>query len=358
MKTTKFFALLLSTAFFISCSNDDDSTSNEVPLGDYENGILVLNEGNFGVDNSTISYLSNDFATFQADAYLAVNGESVGNTGQSIGFYNELAFVVVNGSNKIEILNRYTLEKITSITTGLSNPRFITFANGKGYVTNWGDGGSATDDYVAIVNLTNYTVENTISVVEGPEQILTANGKLYVAHKGGYNHGNQISVINLTTNSVDSSIMVGDVPGSMEMANGNLYVLCSGKPSWTGDETIGKFVTIDLSDNSTTELDFGATNHPSNLDIENNVVYFTMGSSVYKMNLDATVLPSSSFIDLTTQGTSYDYAYGFAVKNDEIFVGDAKDFSSNGFVYIYSTSGSLINEFEVKTSPNGFYFNN
>lgn len=83
-----------------------------------------------------------------------------------------------------------------------------------------------------------------------------------------------------------------------------------------------------------------------------------MGSSVYKMNLDETVLPSSSFIDLTTQGTSYSYAYGFAVKNDKIFVGDAKDYSSNGFVYIYSINGDLIDEFEVKTSPNGFYFNN
>ncbi len=48
----------------------------------------------------------------------------------------------------------------------------MTFANGKGYVTDWGDGGSATDDVVAIINLATNTVESSISVGEGPEQII------------------------------------------------------------------------------------------------------------------------------------------------------------------------------------------
>jgi hypothetical protein len=77
-------------------------------------------------------------------------GKTLGDTGQDIGLYNDLAFVVLNYSNKIEVINRYTMVHVATIDSGLSNPRFIAFW--KGYVTNWGNGGSATDDYVAVVN--------------------------------------------------------------------------------------------------------------------------------------------------------------------------------------------------------------
>jgi hypothetical protein len=63
-------------------------------------------------------------------------------------------------------------------------------------VTNWGNGGSATDDYVAVVNLSTYVVSSKIPVVEGPERILEYNNKLYVAHQGGYGYGKTISAIN------------------------------------------------------------------------------------------------------------------------------------------------------------------
>lgn len=362
MKITKFLTLALATTFFYSCSSDDDSTTPDPqqPLGDYEHGVLILNEGNFGTDNSTISFLSDDFTVFQSDAYASVNNEAVGNTGQSIGFYENFAFVVVNGSNKIEVLNRYTLEKITTINTGLSNPRYIDFVNGKGYVTNWGDASVATDDFVAVLNLSTYTVESTISVNEGPEKIIEENDKLYIAHKGGYGYGNTISVINPITNSVESSILVADVPTAIEEGNGYIYVLCSGKASWTGDETIAKLIRIDTSDNSTVDfIEFNATQHPSNMAIENEIVYYTLNSVVYKANLNAsTGIEGTIVVDLASnQGSSYEYAYGFAVKNNKIWVGDAKDFNSNGMVYVYSIDGFLENEFEVKTSPNGFYFN-
>jgi hypothetical protein len=128
------FMIAAVAVFFASCSKEDIETVTELPLGAYDNGVLILNQGNFGQDNSSISYLSNDFATFQNNAFLAVNPTKIlGNTGQDIGFYNDLAFVVLNASNKIEIINRYTLEYVATIDSGLDNPRFIAFANGKGY---------------------------------------------------------------------------------------------------------------------------------------------------------------------------------------------------------------------------------
>jgi len=343
--------------FFASCSNDDDNNQEE-PLGAYENGVFVLNEGNYGTDNSTISYLSDDFSTFQADAYGAVNGGGVGNTGQDIGFYDNMAFIVVNGSNKIEIVNRYTLEPVGTVSSGLSNPRYITFANGKGYVTNWGDASSATDDYVAVINLTGFSVESTISVGEGPERVEEENGKLYVALKGGWNNGNAVSVIDPATNTVTATITVGDIPNSLAAENGYLYVLCGGIVDWSGSggDTNGTLAKINLSDNTFTTLDFPSGSHPSNLDIENGTMYYTIDSSVYSMSTSATALPSTPILSVADQGV---YGiYGFQVEDGKVYIGDAGDYNSNGSIYIFNTSGTLLYENTVRVSPNGFYFNN
>ncbi|MFC4740566.1 YncE family protein [Flavobacterium ponti] len=345
--------------FFASCSDDDNQQiNNDLPLGAYDNGVLILNEGNFGQDNSTISFLSNDLADFQVSAFSTVNPTKIlGNTAQDIGFYDDYAFVVVNASNKIEIVNRYTLEYVATVDTGLDNPRYIAFANGKGYVTNWGDASVTTDDYVAILNVSNYTVSGTIPVVEGPERIIENNGKLYVAHKGGYGYGNTVSVISSTSNSVTNSIALGaDVPNSLQIENGSLYVICGGKPDWTADETLGKFIKINLSSETvTSSIDFTAGNHPSNLVIDGNEVYYTVDLGIYKMNLTATSLPSTELFSTNSQGVYG--VYSFAVANDKIFVGDALDYSANGKVYIYSKTGNLEKELTVGVTPTGFYFN-
>lgn len=348
--------------FFASCSNDDDNNQQpqpEEPVVTYDGGVFILNEGNYGSDNSTISFLSDDFSFFQADAYGTVNnGEGIGNTGQSIGFYEDLAFVVVNGSNAIQIIDRYTLEKVSIITSGLSNPRYIAFANDKAYVTNWGDGSSATDDYVAVINTTTYAIETTIPVGEGPENIVAYNGNLYVALEGGWSTGNNaVVVIDSSTDAVTDTITVGDAPNSLAIDNDNLYVLCGGIQDWynPSNNTNGSLVSVSLADNSVSTVSFTGGEHPSNLDIENGTIYYTVDASVYSMETSSTTLPTSALLSVTDQG-AYGI-YGFAVENGRIYVGDAADYNSNGSIYIFNTSGTLLYENTVRVSPNGFYFN-
>ena len=338
---------LLSPFFFASCNKDDDKI--EAPLGAYDNGVLILNQGGFGHGDASLSYVSNDYVTFQNNIFSLVNpGKTLGDTGQDIGLYNDLAFVVLNYSNKIEVINRYTMVHVATIDSGLSNPRFIAFANGKGYVTNWGNGGSATDDYVAVVNLSTYLVSSKIPVVEGPERILEYNNKIYVAHQGGYGYGKTISVINTDSNTVSATIEVGDVPNSLEVNNGNLYVVCGGKPVYAASETAGKLVKVNLANNTVSStVNFAAATHPSNLDIE--------GNDIFKTNVSATTLPTTALFSTTAQGVYG--VYSFAVKNNAIYVGDAVDYSSNGKVYVYSTTGTLNKSYTVGVIPAGFYFN-
>src|SRR5690606_35126197 len=246
-----FFLTLTATAFlFTSCSKDDDTTSDDdgLPLGQYENGVFVLNEGGFNASNASVSFIDAE-GNLHNNIYQNVNGTGLGDTAQSIGFENNKAYIVVNGSNTIEVVNRYTFEHIATISSQIANPRYIVFEDGKGYVSNWGDPTNENDDFIAIINLSSNTVEGTISVAEGPEKMITKDGKLYVAHKGGYNYGNTVSVINLSNQSV-ASVSVADVPDGLVIVNDYLYVLSSGKAAWTGDETPSALTKIQLSDNT------------------------------------------------------------------------------------------------------------
>ena len=346
---------LLSPFFFASCNKDDDKI--EAPLGAYDNGVLILNQGGFGHGDASLSFVSNDYVTFQNNIFSLVNPTlTLGDTGQDVGLYNDLAFVVLNYSNKIEVINRYTMVHVATIDSGLSNPRYIAFANGKGYVTNWGNGGSAIDDYVAVVNLSTYLVSSKIPVVEGPERILEYNNKIYVAHQGGYGYGKTLSVINTDSNTVAATIEVGDVPNSLEVSNGSLYVVCGGMPVYATSETAGKLVKINLANNTVTStINFAAATHPYNLDIDSNDIYYTVGSDIFKTNVNATTLPTAVLFSTTAQGVYG--VYSFAVKNNAIYVGDAADYSSNGKVYVYSTTGTLNKEYAVGVIPAGFYFN-
>lgn len=343
--------LLLVATIFTSCSTDDDV--NTTPRGDYENGILISHEGNFGQGNASISFVSYDLATIENNVFNTINNSLLGDTAQSIAFNNDLAYIVLNASNKIEIVNRYTFESVATINSGLNNPRYIAFSNGKGYVTNWGDGGDATDDYVAIIDLVSYTLEtNTIAVEEGPEKIISKDNTIYVAHEGGFNQNDKVSVVDTASDAVISTITVGDVPNSLQLdASGNLWVLCSGKASWTGSETAGKLFKINTDDNSSTSIDFATTEHPNFLSIENDNLYYYLDNSVYKMSSSSTTLPvGAEFSELSF--------YNMTVSSGVLYGVDAGDFTSNGTLKSYSLDTNIhSNTATVSIIPRGIYFN-
>ncbi|NRD19773.1 YncE family protein [Winogradskyella eckloniae] len=345
--------LVLSVALlFTSCNNDDDD-SNPVPLGDYENGLLISHEGNFGQGNASVSFASYDLTVVENNIYNAVNSSLLGDTAQSIGFYDDLAYIVLNVSNKIEVVDRYTFVSVATIDTGLNNPRHIAFANGKGYVTNWGDGSVATDDYVAVIDVTTNTISaQTIAVEEGPEKLVANGNTVYVAHQGGYSQNNIISVINAATDVVSTTVTVGDVPNSLQLdTDGDLWVLAGGTPSWTGSETGGKLSKIDSSDYSVTSIDFAGTEHPSFLVFETGTLYYYLSGSVYKMNEDATTLPSAAEIT----GLNF---YGMSINDSVLYGVDAVDFTSNGILTAYDlSSNTLVNSATVNIIPGGVYFN-
>lgn len=345
MKITRlFFMALASAILFVSCS-DDDSNTPDVQLGAYDNGVIIVNEGNAAA--GSISFITDDLMTVNQDIFGAVNpGQGVGGYVQSMFFDGDRAFIVSNGSNKITVVNRYTFEKMATIETGFNIPRYGVVENGKAYVTNLGSFSDLTDDFIAVINLSTLEVESTIAVNAIAEKIIAEDGKLYVAN-GTYGEGNSITIINAATNAIESTIDLGISPNSMEEENGFLYVLCANFTE------ASRLIKINMNTNQkVSEVVMTDLINAQNLAIEDGKVYFTINAAVFKDNLSATTISSTPlFTSLATT------LYGFGVEDNRIFVGDAKDYASDGEVFIYSTTGALQKQFSVGLIPNGFYFN-
>ncbi|MDN3665707.1 DUF5074 domain-containing protein [Algibacter miyuki] len=322
----------------------------------FENGVFVLNEGGFGYGNASVSVLTST-GFIENNAFSTQNsGAALGDVAQSMAFEGDYLYIVVNYSNYVKVVNRNTLALVATISDQMSNPRNIAFYNGKGYVTNWGDGSDVSDDYVAVIDLATNTVTETISVVEGPEEIVEHNGILFVAHQGGYGFGNSVSVIDTATNSVES-IAVGDVPSSLEVDATNLYVLCSGSPNYnpTG-ETTGSLFKIDLTDyTNKTAYAFAGLSHPELLVLDTTSLYYVLGNEVFKMALSDTALPSTSFIDLSTEGVQNPYSME-KIEN-RLYIGDAISYTSESKLFIYGNDGSFVNNYDVGILPSGIYYN-
>ncbi len=330
----KLLFLVFLSIYATSCTKVDPV---EPVLGEFQNGYFIVNEGPFSSSYGTISFLSEDFNTTQPEIFEVKNNNAhLGSIVQDVYLNNDKAFIVANNSNKITITNRYTMVKTAEITTGLSNPRYVVVVGNNAYVSNWGDATVATDDYIAVVNLSNNTVSGTITVGEGPEKMAVIGNYIYVLMKGGWGSNNKVTVINPTNNTVQTTLTVGDNPQSYAVKDSDLYVMCPGKAAWTGSETAGAVYKINTSNNTAAiAANFATTAHPQHLNYYNNNFYYNLNGGVYKWN-GAANLPTTSESNITG------FLYGMNIHNGKLFTLDAGDYKSNGTLKIYDLNNNTL----------------
>ena len=110
-------ALIASAAFIAGCVRDPVGPELTVPLPSTK-GIYVLNEGNFGRGNSTLTFYDDASRTVYQDVYSAVNSRPLGDVGNSIVIRNGRIYIVVNNSNKVEILDEATNASVGTVEIG------------------------------------------------------------------------------------------------------------------------------------------------------------------------------------------------------------------------------------------------
>ncbi len=350
-----FKALLLSgTIFLASCSDDNDPV---LPKGDYENGILISGEGS-GAGSGSVSYISDDYSTSESKIFNKVNSTELGTFLQSVSFSGDNAYIVVDNQNTVTIVNRYTFQKTGQITDQLSTPRYITVVGNRGYVTNWGSTADETDDFIAVIDMTTSSLVEKISVGNGPERIKEKDGKLYITHKGAFTNNNIVSVVDISTKNV-ATVTVKDRPDEMYFTSNNeLVVLSEGRTLYDSSfnvigHTKAAIAKINTLNNTvTSEIEFADEVHPGLMVINDNKLYYTIGSDVFSMDVTSSTLPSTKLL------TAVDgFLYGFEVKEGKLYALDAS-FSDVSKLNIFDLSTT--NKTKTMDAPLGaskIYFN-
>ncbi|MFA6541459.1 MAG: DUF5074 domain-containing protein, partial [Bacteroidota bacterium] len=229
LKFTLLVTLALTSAFIAGCKKNDIPVDSSNPVPALTKGVYVLNEGNYGRSNASLTFYSPDSNVAFQDVFGSVNKRPLGDTGNDIVLYGTKGFIVVNHSHKIEVFSTEDNTSLGTIQLPNKSPRYIAVVNAaKAYVTNWGD------NSVSIFNPTTLAVEkDSIAVGSAPEGITVVNGKVYVCNSGK-GSDSTVTVIDAVTDAVVKQIFVGKGPETIGVdADGDIFVQCSGYSDWS-----------------------------------------------------------------------------------------------------------------------------
>jgi YVTN family beta-propeller protein len=342
IKLNYFFFALAFTAILASC-HKDKITPNSTPTAQRA-GLYILNQGDFGSNNSTITYYDYTSKVLTPDIFFSANNSPLGDTGNDLEIYGSKMFIIVNNSDLIDVVNATGSKLIKSIT--LYQPRSVVFYKNDAFVTSY-------NGTVSVIDTTSLTITKTITVGNNPEQMAISNGKLYVANSDGYNVTSAtttatVSVIDLTALTVSktiSGVLVDPVSVAAD-TYGNIYVLSLGNFAAIGP---GMTIISSTSDavTSTTSLNL-AYNIP--ITVSNGFAYyFTADNKIAVYNTKTQTTSQANFI---TDGTTITTPYAITVDDisGEVFVADAKDYTSNGTLFAFDKTGK--EEYTITTGIN------
>ncbi|MBQ9555357.1 MAG: YncE family protein [Muribaculaceae bacterium] len=171
-------------------------------------GFYLLCEGNMGWNKATLDYYDYAQGEYIRNIFSYANPtvpKEMGDVGNDIGIYGSNMYCVINCSNKIDVLDKYTCQKKAQIN--IPNCRFIRFYGGYAYVTSYAGPVQINPNYeqrgyVAKIDTVTMQVVDTCIVGFQPDELEIVEGKIYVANSGGYmvpNYENTLSVIDVAT---------------------------------------------------------------------------------------------------------------------------------------------------------------
>jgi len=341
-----FFILII--LLFFSCSKEELGPQCvnciEEEITTKINDVLIINEGTFNWSNASISLYSPENQTVSQNIFSQNNNNlPLGDVAQSVSQINSKAYIVINNSNKIEVIDINDFSSLSTIT-GFNSPRyFLPINNNTAYVTD------LYSNSIQIVDLNSNTISGNITLSGWTEELLLHNDTVYICDMTNDN----ILLINPNNNTLIDSVKVGESPNSMVIdKNNKLWIMCSGGFSSTNPKLI-KF----NPQTRTIETTFTFSNiseSPGNLNINatGDQLYF-INSSIYKMSINDPLLTQTPFI--TSSGNTY-YQLGINPINEDIYISDAIDYIQNGVVFRYSSSGGLIDQFNAGIIPGDFLF--
>ena len=319
---------------------------------------IIINEGGYTHGNASITAW-NQAGNIKQNAFQAKNNYNIGDVLQSGYYHKDDLYLIVNNSQKIEIIDKYSLQRKKTIT-GFTSPRYMTTINNIALVTD------IYSNSISVFRTSSPCELEPIKMKGWTEQIFTIKDKIYVIERS------EVGASLLFANIVEIEMQELDLkpifkiikrtsiaiePQSVGLdKNENIWILSSGKESEsvyptftkfnTTSNTIEKIITYNSFINIPQNLATGHDNSTGNM-------YYNQGSSVYEFNINDNLLPTDEFINTTIQNI---YSISYNAHTGYIYVSDAKDYVSNGTVVVYNTEGEFVENIPAGIIPSKVIF--
>lgn len=351
MKKTWIWALFCLTA----CESKDSPDNSHLP---YENGFIVLNEGNFMDNNGTITFISGNDAKydiFQKENQRSLNGSVTGYTEAG----NKGIILVDNstgGQDLIEFVDAKTFKSTGTIAAGqIENPRkALKITEDKVYISAWDAIGSwpntyINPGYVAVVDVNSGRITKKIPVQKGAESMVKIGNEVFVGNV--YSDDSQITIINAVTDEVISTLKTAPNPELIGVdANGKL---------WYFDGDLRRLNPTSKEIESTIQVETGAAT-PSKFNLSSDKTTLIYSLSYY----DEQYIERGNVYQMSIQDTKFNQEralisrvfYGLDVNEGTIFGTIVPSFKQAGYVLRYKENGTLIDSIKVEVGPSKFYF--
>jgi hypothetical protein len=349
-----FLALLLLPS---ACSKDpvrqviiDDTDT--VKATTYANGIFVVNEGNFNWGNASVTFVDNQNNTVIQDIFTKSNSRSLGDVAESMTIARNLGYLLINNSNRIEVVSLKDFKSVKTIT-GLHSPRYLQVVDSnKAYATN-------LQNYISIIDLQTNTVSGTIKTTSWTENLIKYNQYMLVTSIGSFNEPSskrvaQILVIDTKTDAIVDSIQSGKEPiGIVIDKKEKVWVLCSGGyDNFEAPSLIRINPELRIVEKVFTFTDPAQVPSRLCMNPTGDTIYFLKGG-VYQMPVTSAALPDQPLIN--PDGRLF-YGLNIHPTTGRIYVSDAKDYVQNGTAYQYTVQGSLVKQYTTGRIPGSFCF--
>lgn len=301
--------------------------------------MLVLNQGGFNKGEATLSEIRPESGTVSADVFEAKNGRPLGDIAQSLMPYGDRYYIVVNNSQKIEVVAKSDYRSLASIAIpDNAGPRFMAqIAGGAAYVT------ALYSDKLYKVNLSTNTVTGTVTIGSGTEGIAVSNDTAFVARNlnADFSAGNQIALVRTSTDQVITTWATGTGPVQVEVVGPYVVVSCSG--TWGQDD--GEIVVH----NRTT----GAIVRRIPLNAYASTFALGEGTTLYALG-NGIIRADAATGAATAISPRRAYAIGF--DGDRIWIADPLNYAQAGLAYRLSVVGAVQDSFRVGIIPGAFHF--
>ena len=346
-----YYCLFCCSIILAACQKEENSLPTTPVNIQPAKGVFIINEGAFNFGNASVSYYDFKNKSIRNKIFQTANNHSLGDVLQSMTIWKNQAYLVLNNSNKIELVDVQNFSSRKTIGP-FTSPRYLLPINSqKAYVSD------LYADWIYVLDLQTNSKIDSIYFKGWSEEMLLWEEEVFVTNPSFYDQAttDKIYIINTNTNQVIDSITVGFSPLSIQLdKNKKLWVLCE------GHQSSGKFGGLFQINPSTriVEQSFSFTNFESSnaqrlkINPTKDTLYFSR-KHIYQMPIDASSLPNEALI--LAEGRDL---YGLAIhpNSGEIFIGESGFFQQKGKVFIYNQEGKLQNSFIAGVGINDFCF--